>query len=164
MPGFLAGVLVDRASGIGGVALCNATAGPLGLLVRDLVLAVREAEPAVGPTWAPAEHVDPRALELVGAWYWGPYGYGLRLLADGSLDLSGLAGPGRASRFRARGDGTWLGLDGYHAGEVLQVVRDGDRVVALDLGSFVFSRAPYDPAAPHPGGVDQAGWRPGPAG
>jgi CubicO group peptidase (beta-lactamase class C family) len=163
MPGFLAGVLVDRESGVGAVACGNGTAGPVGLLVRDLVLAVREAEPAVGPTWSPASQVDPAALELVGTWYWGPYGYGLRLRADGLLDLAGLAGPGRASRFRDRGDGTWLGLDGYHAGEVLRVVRDGERVVALDLGSFIFSRAPYDPAAPQPGGVDEGGWRPGPA-
>jgi CubicO group peptidase (beta-lactamase class C family) len=163
MPGFLAGVLVDRESGVGAVALGNGTAGPLGLLVRDLVLAVREAEPLVGPAWAPASQVDPGALALVGAWYWGPYAYGLRLRADGLLHLSGLVGPGRASRFRGRGDGTWLGLDGYHAGEVLRVVRDRDRVVALDLGSFVFSRTPYDPAAPQPGGVDELGWRPGPA-
>ena len=40
--------------------------------------------------------------------------------------------------------------------------RDGASVVALDLGSFVFSRTPYDPAAPQPGGVDERGWRPGP--
>lgn len=163
MPGFLAGVLVDRAAGVGGVALANGTAGPVGLLVRDLVRAVSEAEPAVAAAWAPASQVDGDALALVGTWYWGPYGYGLRLRADGLLELSGLAGSGRASRFRARGDGRWLGMDGYHAGEVLSVVRDGGRAVALDLGSFVFSRTPYDPEAPQPGGVDQGGWRPGPA-
>jgi hypothetical protein len=31
----------------------------------------------------------------------------------------------------------------------------------LDLGTFVFTRQPYDPAAPIPGGVDPAGWRVG---
>ena len=41
----------------------------------------------------------------------------------------------------------------------LQVVREDGRLVALDLGSFVYSRTPYDPAAPHPGGVDEGGWR-----
>ena len=70
---------------------------------------------------------------------------------------------GSPSRFRAVGDGPWLGLDGYHAGEVLRPVREGGRTVALDLGTFVFSREPYDPAAPHPGGVDDGGWRGGPA-
>jgi CubicO group peptidase (beta-lactamase class C family) len=164
MPGFLAGVLVDRECGVGGVVLANGTAGPVGPLVRDLVVTVREAEPAVGAPWSPAAEADADALALVGTWYWGPYGYGLRLGADGMLDLSGLSGPGRSSRFRPCADGTWLGLDGYHAGEVLRAVRgvDGD-VVALDLGSFVFSRTPYDPAAPQPGGVDERGWRPGPA-
>ena len=86
--------------------------------------------------------------------------YGVRLRADGLLDLLGLMGAGRASRFRSRGDGTWVGLDGYHAGEVLRPVHDGGRLVALDLGTFVFSRTPYDPQAPQPGGVHPDGWGP----
>jgi CubicO group peptidase (beta-lactamase class C family) len=164
MPGFLAGVLVDREAGLGGVCLANGTAGLDGRLLRDLLATTRQAEPAPGPAWAPAADVDDEALALIGTWYWGPYGYGLRLRSDGLLHLRGLATAGRASRFRDRGDGTWLGLDGYHAGEVLRVVRgEGGEPVALDLGSFVFSREPYDPAAPHPGEVDDGGWRPGPA-
>ncbi|MBC7373822.1 MAG: serine hydrolase, partial [Frankiales bacterium] len=98
-------------------------------------------------------------LELVGPWYWGTSCYGLRLASDGLLHLMPLLGAGRGSRFRPQQDGTFVGLDGYHAGEVLRVVRAAGKVVALDLGSFVFSRTPYDPAAPHPGGVDGAGWR-----
>jgi hypothetical protein len=54
MPGFLAGVLVDRESGVGAVVLTNSTHGPLGPLVRELLQTVREAEPAVGAQWAPA--------------------------------------------------------------------------------------------------------------
>jgi CubicO group peptidase (beta-lactamase class C family) len=163
MPGFLAGVFVDRDAGLGAVSLANGTAGLDGALLRDLLGVVRQAEPAVGPAWSPAAELDRDALALVGTWYWGPYTYALRLRADGTLHLSGVPGPGRASRFRPQADGTWRGLDGYHAGEVLRVVRDGEDVVALDLGSFVFSRAPYDPAAPQPGGVDEQGWRAGPA-
>jgi CubicO group peptidase (beta-lactamase class C family) len=163
MPGFLAGVLVDREAGLGAVTLANGTAGLDGRLLHGLLATVREAEPATGPAWGPATDVSAEALALVGTWYWGPYGYGLRLHADGMLHLSGLSGTGRASRFRPREDGTWVGLDGYHAGEVLRVVHGGTgEVLALDLGSFVFSRTPYDPAAPHPGGVDEQGWRPGP--
>jgi hypothetical protein len=75
------------------------------------------------------------------------------------LHLIGLQGAGRESRFRQTDDG-WVGLDGYHAGECLRpVLRDGT-IVALDVGSFVFSRTPYDGAAPIPGGVDPAGWQP----
>jgi CubicO group peptidase (beta-lactamase class C family) len=157
MPGFLASVFVDRAQDLGTVVLCNATSGLDGTLVPDLQTVVREAEPALGETWSPGP-VDPQAMSLVGTWYWGTYSYGLRLRADGLLDLLGLLGAGRASRFRAVGDGTWVGLDGYHAGEVLRPVLDGDSVVALDLGTFVFSRTPYDPSAPHPGGVHPDGW------
>ena len=156
MPGFVAGVMVDRAEDRGVVLLCNATSGLDGTLTGDLHAIVREAEPYVGKAWRAADLVDEAALALVGTWYWGTYAYGLRLRADGLLDLAGLPGPGRASRFRSRGDGSWLGLDGYHAGEVLRPVQDGGAVVALDLGSFVFSRTPYDPAAPHPGGT--TGW------
>ena len=160
MPGFLASVFVDREQDLGTVVLCNATSGLDGTLLGDLHATVREAEPVIGGTWAPAA-VDAQAFALIGAWYWGTYAYGLRLRADGLLDLLGLVGAGRASRFRSRGDGTWVGLDGYHAGEVLQPVRSADgEVVALDLGTFVFSRTPYDPAAPQPGGVHPDGWGP----
>jgi CubicO group peptidase (beta-lactamase class C family) len=164
MPGFLAGVLVDRAHGLGAVVLANGTAGPVGVLVKELLRIAVEAEPGIGAPWTPATAVDDATLALVGPWYWGPYAYAMRFGADGLLDLVGLPGPGRASRFRRRDDGTWVGLDGYHAGETLRVVRSDDgTAVALDIGSFVFSRTPYDPAAGQPGGVDEGGWRPGPA-
>ena len=163
MPGFLASVFVDADEDLGTVVLCNATSGLDGTLVGDLQSLVRTAEPRVVAPWTPLADVDAELLELVGTWYWGTYSYGLRLRSDGLLDLLGLLGSGRASRFRSRGDGTWVGLDGYHAGEVLRPVREGGRTVALDLGSFVFSREAYDPAAPQPGGVAEGGWRGGPA-
>jgi CubicO group peptidase (beta-lactamase class C family) len=158
MPGFLASVFVDREQDLGTVVLCNATSGLDGALVSDLQTLVREAEPVIGATWR-AGSVDPEVLSLTGVWYWATYAYGLRVDADGLLDMCGLIGAGRASRFRSCGDGSWVGLDGYHAGEVLRPVRsDAGEVVALDLGTFVFSRTPYDPAAPHPGGVHADGW------
>ena len=157
MPGFLASVLVDRGEAMGTVVLANATSGLDGELVRDLQAVVREREPYVVAPWTPAGEVP--ALELAGVWHWGTSTYGVRLTADGLLHLLPLLGAGRGSRFRPTGEGSWLGLDGYHADEVLTVVRAQGVVVALDLGSFVFSRTPYDPAAPQPGGVDEAGWR-----
>ncbi len=160
MPGFLASVFVDRGEDLGTVVLCNATSGLDATLVTDLHTAVREAEPSLGAAWSAATSVDADTLALVGPWYWGTSAYAVRLRADGLLDLLGLMGAGRASRFRACGDGTWVGLDGYHAGEVLRPVVTDRVVVALDLGSFVFSRTPYDPAAPHPGGVHPDGWGP----
>jgi len=157
MPGFLASLLVDREEGMGTVVLANATSGLDGELVRDLQAVVREHEPFVVEPWTAATEVP--SLELAGVWHWGTSTYGVRLTADGLLHLLPLLGGGRGSRFRPVPDGSWVGLDGYHAGEVLTVVRSQGAVVALDLGSFVFSRTPYDPAAPQPGGVDEAGWR-----
>ena len=159
MPGFLASVFVDPGDAFGTVTLANGTSGQDGALLPDLHALVRTHEPHVVSAWAPVAALDPTLLELVGPWTWGTSSYGLRLTADGLLHLLPLFGGGRASRFRPRGDGSLLGLDGYHAGEVMTVVRDAGRVVALDVGSFVFSRTPYDPAAPHPGGVHDGGWR-----
>ena len=57
-------------------------------------------------------------------------------------------------------DGTWTGLDGYYTGEVLRLVRGADGAVDhLDLGSFVFTRAPYGPGAPLAARPDPEGWR-----
>ncbi len=92
---------------------------------------------------------------VLGVWFWGPSPVVLRAVAGGMLHLGPLPGrPGRASRFRRRDDGTWVGLDGYYAGERLAIADDH-----LDVGTFVFTRTPYDPEAPVPGGVDERGWR-----
>lgn len=152
MPGFLAGVFVDRAGGDGAVTLRNATSGADGGLVPDLLDLLERHEPAIGGTWRPVPAtVD---LALLGPWYWGPSPYVLSLQDDGLLHLGGLGRPGRSSRFADRGDGTWLGLDGYFTGEVMGVTPD-----LLVLATFVFTRTPYDPAQPVPGGVDERGWR-----
>jgi CubicO group peptidase (beta-lactamase class C family) len=151
MPGFLAGVLVDRAEQTGAVMLANTTSG-LDPLVPGLLADLRAAEPRVVDPWTPSSPAVP--LEFLGVWYWGPAPHVLRAHPGGLLHLGPLPGrPGRASRFAARPDGTWTGLDGYYAGETLRIAPDH-----LDLATFVFSRAPYDPEAPVPGGVDERGW------
>ena len=157
MPGFLAGVFVDPAEQTAGVVLTNATSGLPAGAVPGMLDVLRSAEPRVVPAWRPLRDPDPQALALTGTWYWGTSAYGLRLGSDGMLTMLGLLNSGREGRFR-QVDGRWIGLDGYHAGETLRPLLDGDRVIALDLGSFIYSRTPYDDAAPIPGGVDPAGW------
>jgi hypothetical protein len=126
----------------------------------DLIRIVAEAEPRIPEPWRPMSDVDASVLELTGPWYWGTHAFALRLTADGAVSLAPLSGGGRCSRFRANGDGTWTGLEGYYAGETLRAVRRPDGSVShLDLGSFVFTRRPYEESAPVPGGVDPAGWR-----
>jgi CubicO group peptidase (beta-lactamase class C family) len=152
MPGFLAGVFVDREEGTGAVQLANTTSG-LDPLVFDLLADLRRLEPRVVDAWAPSP--SPVPLDQLGVWFWGPAPQVLRAVAGGQLHLGPLPGrPGRASRFTRRDDGAWVGLDGYYAGETLRIADDH-----LDLGSFVFTRSPYDPDAPVPGGVDEAGWQ-----
>ncbi|MGY1620100.1 serine hydrolase domain-containing protein [Geodermatophilus sp. SYSU D00691] len=151
MPGFLAGVFVDREERTGAVQLANTTSG-LDPLAPGLLADLRELEPRVVEPWRPAP--APVDLDLLGVWFWGPAPHVLRAVPGGLLHLGPLPGrTGRASRFTARPDGTWVGLDGYYAGETLRIAPDH-----LDLGTFVFTRTPYDPAAPVPGGVDHRGW------
>ncbi|OIJ69315.1 serine hydrolase domain-containing protein [Streptomyces mangrovisoli] len=161
LPGFLANLTLGVEDDVAAVVLANCTSGPqLSAVAADLVRIVAEAEPRIPEPWRPLREVDPALLELAGQWYWGTYGYGLRLTADGLLSLEPLSGKGRRSRFRANGDGTWTGLEGYYAGELLRAVRRPDGAVShLDLGSFVFTRQPYEEGAPVPGGVDPEGWR-----
>lgn len=159
MPGFLAAVEVEVESGDGVVLATNTTSGLSGTVVTDLLDTLHELEPRPATPWQPTAT---SALDLVGPWYWGPSPLLLRATADG-LDLGPVpSGPGRASRFVAgEEDGTWVGTDGYYAGEVLRVVRDGEGTPRwLDLASFVLTRTPYDPSADVPGGVDEAGWQP----
>jgi hypothetical protein len=50
-------------------------------------------------------------------------------------------------------DGRIVGLSGYHAGEELRAVRRPDGTVGhLDTATFIYTREPYDPEAPIPGG------------
>ncbi|ADG88468.1 serine hydrolase [Thermobispora bispora] len=157
MPGFLASLWTDPSDGVAVVWLANTTSGVRASLATDLLDILAEHEPPLPAEWEPVQ-VDPDVLELTGQWYWGPAAYVLRALPGRGLSLTPLSGQGRASRFVPQPDGTWLGLDGYYAGETLRVVRS-PKGVHLELNTFIFSREPYDPSAPIPGGVDPLGWR-----
>ncbi|WP_327092656.1 beta-lactamase family protein [Nonomuraea sp. NBC_01738] len=146
MPGFLATVYIDPADGVGALFMANTTAGVRQTLLNDLIGILDELEPRLPAEWSPSP-VDPALLALTGLWHWGPSPYTLRLLPDRGLSLTPVNGPGRASRFVPQDDGTWLGLDGYYAGEVLRV-RDNH----LDVNTFILTREPYSPDAPVPGG------------
>ncbi|MDQ1027710.1 CubicO group peptidase (beta-lactamase class C family) [Streptomyces umbrinus] len=161
LPGFLAGLMISVEDDLAAVVLANCTSGPpVFTVAADLVRIVAEAEPRIPEPWRPLPEVDCSVLELAGPWYWGTHAFALRLTADGGVSLGPLSGNGRRSRFRANGDGTWTGLDGYYAGEALRAVQSPDGAMDhLDLGSFVFTRQPYEEGASVPGGVDPEGWR-----
>ncbi|CAG7651439.1 D-alanyl-D-alanine carboxypeptidase [Actinacidiphila bryophytorum] len=158
MPGFLATVWVSPQDGVGAIALANATSGPqVGAIAADLLAITADAEPGLPAAWRPADTLGADLLELAGPWFWGTNAYALRIDAEGLPRLGPLTGQGRATRFHVEQNGTWTGREGYFAGETLRVVRAADGSVShLDLGSFVFTREPYDPSAPVPGGFP--GW------
>ncbi|MFF3665708.1 serine hydrolase domain-containing protein [Microtetraspora malaysiensis] len=158
MPGFLATVWADPAADLGVLFLANTTSGVRASLTKDLLDILAAHEPALPAEWLPGT-ADADLLALTGPWYWGPSAYLLRLLPDRGVSLTPVGGQGRASRFVAQPDGTWLGLDGYYAGETLRVVHSPEGGVHIDLNTFVFTREPYDASAPVPGGVDEGGWR-----
>jgi CubicO group peptidase (beta-lactamase class C family) len=151
MPGFLATVWADPADRVGVLFLANTTSGVGRTLLTDLLAIVQEHEPRLPREWEPSA-ADPALLAMTGVWHWGPTPYLLRLLPEGGLALEPMRGGGRASRFVPGEDGTWVGLDGYYAGETLRLAADH-----LDLNTFIFTREPYDPDAPVPGGVGT--WR-----
>ncbi|MFI9402111.1 serine hydrolase domain-containing protein [Nocardia sp. NPDC052316] len=161
MPGFIAAVWADPEDRTGVLFLSNTTYGGIrGKLAGALLDILAEHEPNLPEEWLPAPAVDPKLLALTGTWYWGTASIALHLRADGLLSLKALAHGGRESRFRPEADGSWTGLDGYYAGERLEVVPGPDGVAQrLELVSYVFTRAPYEPVEPIPGGVDPAGWQ-----
>ncbi|WKX71528.1 serine hydrolase [Streptomyces sp. XD-27] len=161
MPGFMAALWVSPADRLGGIALANATMGlPISAIAAELVGIVADREPRIPEPWRPLTSVDPALLALTGVWYWGATAFHLRLGADRALELGPVGELGRGARFRAEGGGTWTGLDGYYAGETLRAVTGEDGSVShLDVGTFVFTRLPYEPGDAVPGGVDPDGWR-----
>ncbi len=155
MPGFLAGLRVDVASGDGIVLMTNATSG-LGTATAELLDLFRDRTPVAPPPWhaVAAQAAD---LDLIGPWFWGTYSFTVALEPDGGLRL-GEPGLGRGSRFVRDGD-RWVGLDGYYRGEPLAVERDaGGAPRRLVLASFVFTRTPYALDADVPGGTHPHGW------
>jgi CubicO group peptidase (beta-lactamase class C family) len=163
MPGFMAVLGIADAPGADTVILvCNSTTGFGMSLGTDLLAILAEEEPYLPAEWKPA-HVDAELLALLGGWFWGPAPHTLSLSGD-ELELSRDGANGRGMRFRREDARVWRGVDGYMAGEPLTVVTGpGGEVTALDVGSFIYTRTPYDPGAPVPGGVTPDAWHGGDA-
>lgn len=155
MPGHQSSLRIDPETGDGAVQLVNSTAG-LSLDTIGLVRTFREHSPDIAPGWT-ADTPAPDVVDIVGTWFWGPRPH--LLTAEGNqLRLAPVEG-GRGSRFASDGAGSWTGMDEYFAGERLTVHHGDDGAATyLDLGSFRFTRTPYDPSGDIPGGTG-TGWR-----
>jgi len=151
MPGFVAACFVDRVRRTGVVAFSNAMTGMGAVVTANTLLAELEAsEPTVPPAWRPNTRIPDELADLLGVWHWGNTLHVFELEGeDLVVRLRGIV----QYRYRVR-DGRIVGVEGYQNGEELRVVRNPDGSVNhLDLATFVFTRAPYDPAAPIPGGA-----------
>ncbi|MFF0340959.1 serine hydrolase domain-containing protein [Kribbella sp. NPDC004875] len=137
MPGFLAGLFVDRVRRVGAVTLGNATYGRVASLAPELVRILMRHEPPIAQEWVPEPPLA-QGAELLGHWYWGNTPLTISATA-GILQLSG----GLSTRLSPLGPDLYVGRDGYLAGEKVRVVRDGDTIVHLDAATFVLTRTPY---------------------
>ncbi|HYO39359.1 MAG TPA: serine hydrolase domain-containing protein [Nocardioidaceae bacterium] len=156
MPGFLAGLFLDPVRRTGAVVMANATVGlRCEALAVEMLEAVEASEGTVPRPWTPVASVPSSVEELLGVWHWG--NTALAFGWDGrQVVVSKLGAAGTAHRFLPQDDGSFLGTMGYHHGERLHVVRNPDGTVNhLMCETFVYTRVPYDPAAPIPGGPPQ---------
>lgn len=151
MPGFQASLFVDRASRDAVVALAGATTGLPAERVPTAFL--DGAHPDAAP-WSPsAAPVPAPVVELLGLWFWGNTAFGFEWI-DGSLVARDLRDGDLHERFALdTGEDQFVGTEGYHRGERLEVRRHDDGSVAsLECATFVYTRVPYDPRVPIPGG------------
>jgi D-alanyl-D-alanine carboxypeptidase len=150
MPGFLAGCFVDRERRAGAVVLTNATTGLVPAeLVTGLLDDLERSEPTVPAPWRPTAEVPPELADALGVWHWGNTPFVFAMEGDRLVAVRA----GEEKYTFAVVDGRVVGTSGYHAGEELRVVRRPDGSVShLDVATFIYTRTPYDPEAPIPGG------------
>ena len=145
MPGHLAGLVVERESGIGAAVLTNTGAGASPeLLALDLATAAIEARSAPAEAWRP-ESPPPAEIEpLLGPWW--TEGHEIVLSwRRGRLEAKLLAGvPGRdTSYFEPDGQDRWRSVEGRERGELLRVVRDGaGEIEKLYFATYPMRREP----------------------
>lgn len=159
MPGFQAGLMVERDTSTATVEVLNCTTPTKVDGVEDAFDIMAECQPRLPRPWVADASVPAELLELTGSWFWGTSQGTLRLESQGWLKLDAVSGMVSTSRFRPNGDGSWTGLDSYYRNEILRVVRDDSGAVThLDVGTFVFTRRPYEPGGVIPGGLGEGGW------
>lgn len=149
MPGYLAVLVVHRASGTAVVAFANAytlhgdSMAGLGTRLLSLVL---DAEPPPRLPWRPAPGPPPEEVApLLGRWWW--MGREFQASWDTQAEELVLAavsdGPGMPARFAREGADRWRGTAGADHGEQLTIRRDSQQaVVELDIATFVYTRDP----------------------
>ena len=138
MPGFLAGVFVDREEQTGAVSLANTTSG-LDTVVFGLLDDLRTAEPRMVDAWTPSP--SPLPLDQLGVWFWGPRRTRCARSAAGCCTWA------RCPAARAAPAGSPAGTTarGWGSTATSRARRCGSPRTTSNLDTFVFTRTPYDP-------------------
>ena len=145
MPGFLAGLVVQRAERTGAVVLTNtgAQAAPA-TLALDLAEAALDALPRTPPPWVPGDGAPPGLEPLLGRW-WTEGDEVVLACRGGRFQAELVGGPeGRNVSFlEPDGDDRWRVAEGRERGELLLAVRDaGGTVTKLYFATYPLTREP----------------------
>jgi CubicO group peptidase (beta-lactamase class C family) len=145
MPGFLAGLVVQRAERTGAAVLTNtsAGAGPEALAL-DLAVSALEALPQTPTLWEPAAAIPAAVEGMLGLW-WTEGEEIVLAMREGRFKATLLGGaPGRnVSWFEADGPDRWRVVEGRERGELLRAVRAEDGTVEkLYFATYPLTRTP----------------------
>ena len=145
MPGHLAGLAVNRKTGIGAAVLTNTGSGASpGKLALDLAVAAIEALPAAVDRWSPGEPAPPELEPLLGRW-WVEGSEIVLSWRKGRLEAKLVGGaPGRdTSYFAPEGEDRFRSVEGRERGELLRVVRDPEGgIEKLYFATYPLRREP----------------------
>lgn len=136
MPGHLAGVYVNRRSGVGAAALTNSgSRGPMKELALELALATLEQWPAEIEAWTPEAEPSPAVRAILGRW-WSEGSEFVFSWESGVLRARAVGAPAHQepAEFEADGDAFRV-AKGRERGERLRV--DGERLV---WAGYLFTR------------------------
>jgi CubicO group peptidase (beta-lactamase class C family) len=145
MPGFLAGLVVQRAERTGAVVLTNTSAEAVPeQLALDLAETVLDALPRVPRPWAPQAAVPPELEGMLGLW-WTEGEQIVLALREGRFRAELVGGsPGlNMSWLEPDGRDRWRVVEGRERGELLRAVRDEDGAITkLYFATYPLTREP----------------------
>jgi hypothetical protein len=148
MPGYLAVLVVHRASATAAVAFANTYTLPgtgIGRVGLAILTTVLDHEPGRTAVWRPRATAPAPVTPLLGRWWWMGREHTARWEADerhgdGVLVIES---PGEQWYFTPESPDRWRGQTGEQAGEVLTVSRDAaGAVIGLDIATMVLRREP----------------------
>jgi CubicO group peptidase (beta-lactamase class C family) len=145
MPGFLAGLVVQRTERTGTAVLTNTSAGAAPeQLALDLAEATLDAVPRTPRQWVPGPAVPPELDGMLGLW-WTEGEQIVLALREGRFRAELVGGtPGRnMSWFEPDGADRWRVVEGRERGELLRAVRDdAGSITKLYFATYPLTREP----------------------